>query len=103
MNKWLLVVLLFMLFSLQWKLWFGELSLAKKAELDVMLETKTRANQKLEERNRRIVNEVVGLKSGFTMIEEKAREDLGMVKHGETFYLVVDQQDSESADEFRSE
>ena len=103
MNKWLLVALLFFLFSLQWKLWFGDLSLAKKAELDLMLEAKTRENQELKERNQRIVNEVVGLKNGFKMIEEKAREDLGMVKRGETFYLVVDQHDSESVDEPHSE
>ncbi|MGB5305570.1 MAG: septum formation initiator family protein, partial [Gammaproteobacteria bacterium] len=34
--------------------------------------------------------EVLDLKQGLDAIEEHAREDLGMVKDGETFYQVVE-------------
>jgi cell division protein FtsB len=33
---------------------------------------------------------VLSLRSGLEAIEEHARNDLGMIKRGETFYLVID-------------
>jgi cell division protein FtsB len=48
----------------------------------------------LEERNRRLTAEVVALKRGaqdsYAAVEARARSDLGMIKQGETFYLVPD-------------
>jgi len=48
----------------------------------------------LIQRNKRIAEEVKSLKNNLGSIEEKAREDLGMIKQGETFYLVIDENDS---------
>ena len=41
--------------------------------------------------NKRIAEEVKSLKTNLGSIEEKARKDLGMIKQGETFYLVIDE------------
>ena len=89
--RWLLVVLLVLLLGLQTRLWFGEGSLAHKAELDKQLESQQQVNQQLRERNEFIAKEVGSLKENLDSIEAKARKDLGMIKGGEVFYLVTDQ------------
>ena len=47
-------------------------------------------NLELRERNAALQAEVADLRQGLDAIEEHAREDLGMVKEGETFYQVVE-------------
>ena len=42
----------------------------------------------LEQRNRILTAEVLALKEGLDAVEARARSDLGMIKRGETFYLV---------------
>jgi len=43
----------------------------------------------LRNRNAALDAEVRSLKSGLDEIEARARQSLGMVRQGETFYLVV--------------
>ncbi|KRO92291.1 MAG: septum formation initiator family protein [Proteobacteria bacterium] len=90
--RWLLIVLLILLLGLQTRLWVGEGSLAHKAELDNQLEDQRRVNIQLRERNAFIAKEVESLKTNLDSIEAKARKDLGMIKGGEVFYLVTDQE-----------
>ena len=49
-------------------------------------------NEKLSERNQRLMNEIADLKSGGSVLEELAREDLGMIKPGETFFKIIERQ-----------
>jgi cell division protein FtsB len=88
--RWLLVILLVFLAGLQFRLWVGEGSLAHRAELNRQLEEQESENQALRERNALIATDVESLKTNLNAIEEKARADLGMIKKGETFYLVID-------------
>jgi cell division protein FtsB len=88
--RWLLVILLVFLAGLQFRLWVGEGSLAHRAELNRQLEEQEHENQALRERNALIAIDVESLKTNLNAIEEKARADLGMIKQGETFYLVID-------------
>ena len=88
--RWLLVILLVFLAGLQFRLWVGEGSLAHRAELNRQLEEQEDENQALRERNALIATDVESLKTNLNAIEEKARADLGMIKQGETFYLVID-------------
>ena len=46
-------------------------------------------NEQLAERNRQLAAEVRDLKTGMDALEERARSELGMVAHNETFYQVV--------------
>ncbi|MGB2465987.1 MAG: FtsB family cell division protein, partial [Porticoccaceae bacterium] len=39
------------------------------------------------------------LKNNLDSIEEKARKDLGMIKQGEIFYLVIDRDDKVLGDQ----
>lgn len=88
--RWLLIILCVLFVGLQFRLWVGEGSLAHKAELDKKVEQQRQSNQQLQSRNQQIAQEVESLKTNLDSIEEKARKDLGMIKEGEIFYLVID-------------
>ena len=47
-------------------------------------------NDKLVDRNLVLKEEIKDLRSGREALEERARNELGMVKEGETFFRVVD-------------
>ena len=88
--KKLIILLMLLLLYLQYKLWFGEGSLQDVWELHQEVEFQRQENIELRERNAALEAEVKDLQQGFDAIEEHAREDLGMVKEGETFYQVVE-------------
>jgi len=46
-------------------------------------------NDEIVRRNVYLTNEITALKKGGAAIENRARNDLGMVKKGEIFYQVV--------------
>lgn len=89
MNK-LIILLLLLLVYLQYRLWFAEDSLLDVWELQQEVELQEAENARLRERNAALAAEVLDLQQGLDAIEEHAREDLGMVKEGETFYQVVE-------------
>jgi cell division protein FtsB len=88
--KKLVILLLLLLVYLQYRLWFGEGSLQEVRELQRAVEQQREENLQLRERNDALDAEVRDLQQGLEAIEEHAREDLGMVKEGETFYHVVE-------------
>lgn len=90
--KWLITLLLILLAGLQYRLWVGEGSLAHIAELDQKISLQRAENERLREQNRVLAVEVNELKSGLEGVEERARKELGMIKEGETFYMVVEKQ-----------
>lgn len=85
---WLLVILLVLL---QYRLWVGDGSLAEVWRLYQQVEAQRVENQRLLERNQTLEAEVEDLKRGLDAIEERAREELGMVKEGEIFYQIIDE------------
>jgi cell division protein FtsB len=88
-NK-LIVLLLVLLVILQYQLWVGDGGLLDVWELHQEVEALRQENERLQERNAALNAEVLDLKHGLDAIEEHAREDLGMVKEGETFYQIVE-------------
>ena len=88
--RWLITVLIIVLVLLQWRLWFGEGSISHKLDLYRQLATQRAQNQALKTRNLLIAKEVESLKTNSDSIVEKARQNLGMTKKNETFYLVID-------------
>ena len=59
-------------------------------ELEQMIGNQVEENKRLKLRNEQLEREIEDLKSGTESIEEKARTDLGMIKKGEEFYLIVE-------------
>ncbi len=88
--KWLIPTLLILLCGLQYRLWVGEGSLADVVRLSNEIDAQAQENDRLRQRNTVLAAEVDGLKSGLDAVEERAREDLGMIKPGETFFMVVE-------------
>ncbi len=84
----LIVVLLLMFAGLQYRLWLGEGSLPSVWALEASIEEQQRENDKLATRNQALMAEVNDLRSGLAAIEERARAELGMVRDGETFFLL---------------
>ena len=82
-------VMLLILIGLQYRLWIGSGSFAEVWRLEEKIEQQVAKNKLLENRNMRLNEEVLDLKRGYDAIEERARFDLGMIKEGETFYMVV--------------
>lgn len=89
--RWLNIILLLMLLGVQYRLWIGPGSFAQVAALHRDIDRQSKHDERLENRNQLLEGEVVSLKSGLDAVEERARNELGMLKRGETFYLVVDQ------------
>lgn len=87
--KILLGVLILILFGLQYKLWFGDGSLSEVVQLSRELENQKTRLRELEERNKILEAQVLDLQNGLDAFEEKARNDLGMIKQGETFIQLI--------------
>ena len=88
--RWLLWLLVVLFVLLQYKLWVGDGSLAEVWDLYRQTELQKQENQRLQERNQALEAEVEDLKQGLDSIEERAREELGMIKDDETFYQIIE-------------
>ena len=88
--KILFAFLAFVIVTLQYQLWLGEDSIRVLNLLEVDLEAQRQGNAELIERNRLVEIEVLDLKNGLEAVEERARSELGMIREGEVFYLIVD-------------
>ncbi|MGB0894566.1 MAG: cell division protein FtsB [Parashewanella sp.] len=74
---------------LQHRLWFGDNSMREYFSLQQQIERQKSSNNTLIERNQMLKAEIADLRSGTEALEERARNELGLVKKGETFYRVV--------------
>lgn len=83
----LFVVLLSLVVSL-----FGTRGVLELWALNRSNARETANNEELRDRNQRLMNDIADLKRGGSVLEELAREDLGMVKPGETFFKIIEQQ-----------
>ena len=88
--RWLLAGLVFILLVLQYRLWIADGSLAEGQRLERQIEEQSRINEQLQERNAALEREVLDLQSGNKGLEQRAREQLGLIREGETFYQFVD-------------
>lgn len=81
---------------LQYQLWIDRDGVRKLVHLSDRIEDQTEKNQQLYERNEVLAAEVEDLKSGFDAIEERARMELGMIREGETFFQVIEKENTQT-------
>jgi cell division protein FtsB len=74
---------------LQLSLWKSDGSLVDFFRLQRDIKVQIQDNQTLLERNAALAGDVIDLKEGVEAIEERARNEMGMIKEGEVFYQVV--------------
>lgn len=82
----LLIVLLVIVHA---QLWIGRGSLTSVNEMQRRLSEQAIQNAKAEVDNAQLAAEVKDLREGLEMVEEKAREELGMVKPNEIFVQIT--------------
>jgi cell division protein FtsB len=78
-----------LLVLLQYRLWFGKNSVPDYYVLQDEISRQQKANDKLIQRNKLLYADTDDLKLGVEAIEERARNELGMIKEGETFFRIV--------------
>ena len=87
--KTLTYVLAALVLALQYPLWLGKGSWTRVWDLDRQVAEQHATNQKSKARNDAIEADVRDLKEGSEAIEERARQELGMIKKDEVFVQVV--------------
>ncbi len=92
--KILITILILVLIVLQYRLWFGDGSLSEVVQLTRELELQKQKLEELESRNRILEAQVLDLQNGLDAFEEKARNDLGMIKQGETFIQLIPEKEA---------
>lgn len=86
----ILWTLVLMTLGLQWRLWVGEGSFAHVKGLRDEADKMAWTNKRKRLRNEILKAEILDLRNGLEAVEEKARSELGFIRKGEVFYLVVD-------------
>ena len=90
MIRFFIIILIVFFLMIQFDIWFKADGFYRVKELDQMIGNQVEENKRLKLRNEQLEREIEELKSGTESIEEKARTDLGMIKEGEEFYLIVE-------------
>jgi cell division protein FtsB len=83
-------LLVILIIAMQYPLWLGKGGWLKVWEMDRQIAAQEETNRKLQMRNATLDAEVRDLKQGVEAIEERARNELGMVKEEETFFHVLE-------------
>lgn len=81
----LVSLLAVLLYTLIW----GKNGMHDQATIRSEIEVQQMVNKELQERNGKMFAEIEDLRQGLDAIEERARNELGMVKEGETFYRII--------------
>jgi cell division protein FtsB len=88
-NRFLPAVLAIVLLVLQAQLWLGRGSIRAVTELEHKVQEQKLSNDKARLVNEQLNAEINDLKEGLNMVEERARNELGMVKPNEIYVQIA--------------
>lgn len=74
---------------LQYQIWMGDNSHLQIDSLKVKIDEQQQQNKLLMEQNRQLREEIQALRNNPALLEEIAREQLGLIKPNETFYRII--------------
>lgn len=83
--------------ALQYGLWLGKGSWMRVWEIDRQISVQRQHNEALGARNAALDAEVRDLKEGLGAIEERARNELGMIRNDEIFFQVLETKAAEAS------
>lgn len=90
-RRWLTYLLLLLLLGLQYRLWVGQGSWEEVAATRRAIEQQKFDNAEMRARNERLYGEIDSLRHDLDSVEDRARSELGLVRDGETFYLIIEE------------
>ncbi|WP_310564531.1 septum formation initiator family protein [Hydrogenophaga sp.] len=88
-HRFVPALLIALLLVLHAQLWFGRGSVPQVGQMKQTLADLELTNRDAKQRNEQIASEVNDLQEGLDMVEELARQDLGMVKPNEIFVQIA--------------
>lgn len=88
-NRFLPVILTLVLLVLQAQLWLGRGSIPTVTDLERKVQEQKQGNDKARLVNEQLNAEINDLKEGLNMVEERARNELGMVKPNEIYVQIA--------------
>ena len=88
-NKWIALILIVLFAGLQYRLWFGKNSVPDFQAKQIQIQTLEEQNADLRQRNQLLRADIDDLQLGIESMEERARNELGLIKEGETFYRIL--------------
>jgi cell division protein FtsB len=83
------VLLILVIAALQYSLWLGKGGWLRVWDIDNKVSNQRRMNDELAVRNALLDAEVRDLKDGLGAIEERARNEMGMIRHDEVYFQVM--------------
>lgn len=87
--RYIILLLIVLIGLLQYKLWFQSGGIQHAAVLQQEVKQQQMTNRDLNAQNRQLQAEIKDLKHGQEAIEERARNELGMVKNNEDYVQIV--------------
>lgn len=90
LMKIIVIILLVLIGQLQYRLWLGDGSITEINTYQTRLNDLKLQVEEKKHRNEMLYAEVLDLRKGQEAVEERARDELGMIKEGETFIQVIE-------------
>ena len=88
--KVLSLILVALIALIQYPLWLGKGSWFRVWEVDRQIKAQRDKNDNLHIRNTVLEADVRDLKQGLEAVEERARSELGMIRHDEIFFQILE-------------
>lgn len=86
----LALALLILVLAIQYPLWLGKGGLLRVWDMERQIDAQRETNSRLQTRNSAMDAEVKDLKQGLEAIEERARNELGMIRNDEVFFQLIE-------------
>ena len=84
------IIICVLIAHFQYRLWWGDGSIRETRDYQQRLAELKRAGEEKRQRNAKLYAEVNDLHKGQEAIEERARDELGMIREEETFFQVLE-------------
>ncbi|RUO65511.1 cell division protein FtsB [Pseudidiomarina planktonica] len=84
-----MLILLSLFLALQYRLWLGKNSVPDYWRLQQEVTRQQETNERLRQRNQLLAADIADLRDGEEALEERARNELGLIKQRETFFRIV--------------
>jgi len=98
-RKTLTAVLILLIIWLQYQVWYGKQGQRNNVQnnyeqknitlLQIEIAEQIKQNKQLVSQNKKLKKEIWMLRNKPEILEEKAREQLGLIKEGEIFYRII--------------